>query len=250
MRRLAVEFGAEVRFTYVMGGMREFAAGEAFAGEWLDAAAASDMPVDPRMWLDGSAPDGSYPACLAVKAAAEQGDPGRYLRRLREGFAYEGRRLDSVDAFSAVAREVGLDVERFTIDIRSNAITEEFGKDLDRVRAVPESHYAKDATRVELPSIEFRPADGSEAVHGVYGPQDWEAYRGAALAAGAGAVAAGASAPSIEEALRRFGTMATPELAAVCSLPGPRAAAELWRLAEAWAVRPERRLGGEVWSLA
>ena len=66
----------------------------------------------------------------------------------------------------------------------------------------------------------------------------------------AGAAPAGGDPPTPEEALRRFGRMATPEVAAVCGLPGPRAAAELWRLAEAWRVRPERRLTGELWSLA
>jgi hypothetical protein len=36
----------------------------------------------------------------------------------------------------------------------------------------------------------------------------------------------------------------------VCDLPGPRAAAELWRLALEWRVRPRRVLGGELWSPA
>jgi hypothetical protein len=52
----------------------------------------------------------------------------------------------------------------------------------------------------------------------------------------------------VEEALRRFGALATPEVAAVCDLPGPRAAAELWRLAVDWQVRAELTLGGELWS--
>jgi hypothetical protein len=34
-----------------------------------------------------------------------------------------------------------------------------------------------------------------------------------------------------------FGTMATPEVAAVCDMPGPRAPAELWRLALDWRVK-------------
>ena len=52
------------------------------------------------------------------------------------------------------------------------------------------------------------------------------------------------------DALRRFGTMATPEVAVVCDLPGPRAPAELWRLALEWRVRPERLGTGYLWSLA
>ena len=56
--------------------------------------------------------------------------------------------------------------------------------------------------------------------------------------------------PSPLEALRRFGPMATPEVAMVCDLPGPRAPAELWRLASEWQVRVERTGSGELWALA
>jgi len=75
--------------------------------------------------------------------------------------------------------------------------------------------------------------------------QPAEAYVAAATAAGA---AADDEAPGIEDALRRFGNMATVEVAAACDLPGPRAAAELWRLAAEWRVRAERRGSGEPWS--
>jgi hypothetical protein len=99
---------------------------------------------------------------------------------------------------------------------------------------------------VKLPSLEFRGEDG--AVHGVYGPSPYEDYRAAALAAGA--APSDAPRPSVLEALRRFGPMATVEVAAVCGLPGPRAPAELWALAAEWKVSVERTLGGEVWSVA
>jgi hypothetical protein len=56
--------------------------------------------------------------------------------------------------------------------------------------------------------------------------------------------------PGVEEALRRFGRLATPEVAAACDLPGPRAPAELWRLALEWRVRPQRVPGGELWEPA
>jgi hypothetical protein len=44
--------------------------------------------------------------------------------------------------------------------------------------------------------------------------------------------------------------MATAEVAEVCALPGPRAPAELWRLAAEWKVKPVRVLTGELWELA
>ena len=44
--------------------------------------------------------------------------------------------------------------------------------------------------------------------------------------------------------------MATAEVAAVCDLPGPRAPAELWRLATEWRVRGDRVGSGELWTVA
>jgi hypothetical protein len=44
--------------------------------------------------------------------------------------------------------------------------------------------------------------------------------------------------------------MATPEVAAVCELPGPLAAARLWQLAAEWKVRPQRAVAGELWQSA
>lgn len=237
LRCLQVEFGDEVAITYVMSGLaRDFGPTEALAVELLDVAEASGMPVDPRLWLV-SPPRSSYPACMAVKAADEQGLAEIYLRRLREGLMCGRRKLDHAEAFNGEARAVeGLNLARFEIDLGSPAILESFGADLDRTREAD----------VEAPALRFSGADGT--VHEVRAEEPYEAWRAAALAAGATPAADGH--PGVEEALRRFATMATVEVAAVCDLPGPKAAAELWRLAEAWRVRPERLLTGELWSLA
>src|SRR6185437_9452533 len=90
--------------------------------------------------------------------------------------------------------------------------------------------------RAKLPSLEFRGSDG--VVQGVYGPSSYSELRAAAVAAGAVAIS-GAGSLSVEDALRHFGTMSTSEVAAVCDLPGPRAPAELWRLALEWRVKAE-----------
>jgi predicted DsbA family dithiol-disulfide isomerase len=243
VRRLQAEFGDRVRITYVMGGLaREFHAPHAELANVLDAVAASGMPADPRLWLDRP-PSSSYPACQAVKAAAEQRLDGLYLRVLREGFAVERRALDTAAALVDAARSVdGMNIQRFEVDLRSHAIVEAFGADLDRVRAAaPETHG--DHGRVPFPSFELSGEDG--VVHGVYGKHEPQELRAAAIAAGA----APGPLPGIDEALRRFGRMATAELCAVCDLPGPRAAAELWRLAAEWRVRHQPVLAGELWSL-
>lgn len=234
LRRLLAEFGDEVAITYVIGGMEHALQDRiAFATQWLEAGAASGMPVDPRGIL-ADPPAATNPAGLAVKAVAEQGDPGPFLRRLREAIMVERRRVDRGDALLDVARETEpaprLDLLR--VAFGSNAIVEALGADLERAKGVG------------LPTLRFGDGDGAE----VTGDDPYAAWR--AAAAGAGAVPSGDPAPGVEEALRRFGSLATAEVAAVCDLPGPRAAAELWRLALEWRVRPRAVLGGELWSAA
>jgi putative protein-disulfide isomerase len=234
LRRLLTEFDGEVSITYVIGGMTHALQDLAhFAGQWLEAAAASGMPVDPRTLL-ADPPAATNPAGLAVRAVAEQGDAGPYLRRLREAIMAEGRRADRGDALLDLARETGAGGHPIRLDLLrvafgSNAIVEALGADLDR------------AEGVGLPTL--RAPDGAE----VTGDDPYERWRG--LASDAGARPTTDAPPTVEAALRRWGSMATPEVAAVCDLPGPRAAAELWRLALEWRVRPRRVLGGELWSL-
>jgi putative protein-disulfide isomerase len=234
LRRLQVEFGDSVAFTFVIVGLHrriEAADAAALALATVDAAAESGMPADPRVFLRDP-PSSTHPAGLAVAAVSEQGDPGPFIRRLREAIMLERRRMDTAAALLDAARETvpthpGLDLDRLRVDFGSNAIVERFGADLERGRAV------------STPAFRF--GDGP-LVEG-YGP--YERLRDAALAAGAEPAADGR--PGVEEALRRFGTMATPEVAAACDLPGPRAPAELWRLALEWRVRPRRVPGGELW---
>jgi predicted DsbA family dithiol-disulfide isomerase len=248
LRKLAVEFAGELSTSYVMCGIaRQVDDPTKVASDALEAADRSGMPVDARLWL-ASPPRSSHPACLAIKAAAEQGDPGPYLRRLREGVMCRRRKLDTADALIQEARAVpGLDVDRLRLALGSHAILEAFGADLDRCGAVSPEHRVPGGDRVRLPSLEFVGADGT--VHGAYGPTDYTALRAAAVAAGA-PPAPGSGPLSVDDALRRFGTMATAEVAAVCDLPGPRAPAELWRLALEWRVRPERVGTDYLWSLA
>jgi predicted DsbA family dithiol-disulfide isomerase len=237
LRKLVVEFGDEVQITYVMGGLaRELEPPhEARLLSWLDAARRSGMPIDPRLWSE-SPIRSTYPACMAAKAAAEQGAAlqARYLRALREGLMCFARRLDTSEPLVELAREAGLDVARFRIDLDSNAIVEAFGADLEATRAGP----------YELPSFEL---SGGGATLLLEGPVEPAALREAALRAGARP--AGAAAPDALEALRRFGRMAAVEVAAVCDLPGPRANAELWRLAAEWQAKPIRVLTGELFEL-
>ena len=266
VRRLVTDFGDELRFAYVMGGMaRDYGAGSDAPGgggdvysqlvaRWLEVADEGRMPLDPRLWIEG--PIGStYPACMAVKAAAQQAPDGggAYLRVLREGLLCFRRKLDTTEALVEEARRAGLDVERFRVDLASNATLEAFGADLGEVRDVPDQARAEGRVRcsvgherVPFPTLVFVAEDGRR--HWVVGNRPYEDYREAAEAAGARP--AGTEVPGVLDALRRFGRMATSEVEAVCDLPLPRAAAELWRLATEWRIRPVHVLTGELWEPA
>jgi predicted DsbA family dithiol-disulfide isomerase len=228
LRWLEVEFGAAVSITYVMGGLaREYEAPyEARVREWLDASGRSGMPVDPRVWWEGPIAS-TYPACMAVKAAAEQGPDAtaRYLRTLREGLMCFRRKLDGTEALVEEARGAGLDVARFRVDLGSHAIVEAFGADLDATRA----------HSYELPFLVI-----GDRVLGA--GEDWRA-----AVTEAGAEPAGEARPDVLGAMDRFGRMASAEVEAVCDLPGPRANAELWRLAAEWRVKPVPVLTGTLW---
>lgn len=233
-----VEFGDELDFAYIMGGMARQAESE--VEDWLAVMSETGMPMDPLMWSE--APIAStYPLCIAVKAAQEQADDGgyRYLRALREGVVCFRRKLDTTEALVEEARAVKLDVERFRIDLASHAIVEAFGADLEAARSIP--NPARD-DRVPFPTFQF--GDGKP----LFGHTSYDEYRAAAITAGAAPL--DDEPPAVEAALTRFGRMATVEVTAVCGLPEPRAEAELWRLASEWRVRPVRVLSGRLWEPA
>lgn len=259
VRALMVEFGAGLEFTFVMGGLaREFdAAGRAaHVRGWLDAAAESGMPTDPRIW-HGAAPVSSYPACLAVKAAQEQGPEAgaAMLRALREGLICLRRKLDHVEALAEVARDAGLDEERFRIDAGSHAIVEAFGADLDIARDVPDEvreagqvrcSRAVGEERVPFPTFRFEGEAGE--VRWSCGFRPPEHIREAAL--GAGAVPSGSPRPDARGALRLFGRIAAPEVAAVCDLPPPRAELALAELVAEGRARTIPVLAGRLYEPA
>ena len=238
-RRLAAEYAGSLAWRHVMGGLaREIHEPERRVVGWLRFAERSGMPFDPLLWVEGPIAS-TYPACMAVKAAAEQGDDAaeRLLRGLREGLMCFRRRLDTTEALVEEARRAGLDAERFRIDLESNATLEAFARDLEETRSIS----------LPLPALRLIGADGGED-RWVGAGDGYEAWRAAAIAAGASP--SGEAYPDVPGALERFGRMATAELQAVCDLPGPRAGAEAWRLAGEWRVKRLPVLAGELWELA
>ena len=260
LRKLMWEFDQELEFVWVMGGLArsyEHADLLQLISVWLTDAAEGGMPCDPRIWTENPL-ESSYPACQAVKAATEQGADAayRYLRTLREGIMFERRKLDHADALIDAAGRARIDRQRFEVDLRSHAITEAFGADLDEVRDPPQE--ARDAgavyrspkgrERISFPSALFVGEDGSR--HGVWGGPSVEPGKlsDAALAAGARRVNDGGLEPL--DAIRRFGRCATRELEVLSGKPLPVLEAELWTLARDWKLKPVGALTGTLWELS
>ena len=260
LRRLLWEFEGELDCVWVMGGLArsyERANLLEIVSQWLDDAAEGGMPCDPRIWTQNPL-DSTYPACQAVTAASEQGwEAGyRYLRTVREGIMFERRKLDHADALIDAAGRAGIDRQRFEVDLRSHAITEAFGADLEEVRDPPLQardagaihRSSKGRERIGFPSSVFIGEDGSR--HGAWGSDsvDPDRMRDAALAAGATPVNQGALGPL--DAIKRFGRCATRELEVLAERPRPVIEAEVWALARDWKLKPVPALTGTIWERA
>jgi hypothetical protein len=97
--------------------------------------------------------------------------------------------------------------------------------------------------RISCPSAVFVGNDGAR--HGVWGWRPYEAYREAAIAAGAVQVNGESLEP--RQAVERFGNIATAEAVALADRPAPVVEAELWALATQWELRPVATLTGTLW---
>lgn len=270
LRRLLWEFEGELEFVWVMGGLarhygREYRDEEGGIGSgpdcfadlmshWLNVAGRTGMPCDPRLWTANPIAS-THPVCVAVEAAAEQGwEAGyAYLRRVREGLFCECRKLDEHDLLVEEAAAAGLDPVRFEAALGSDEAAEAFAAHMEEARDVPdEARAAKKLSQTEgrerlsFPSAVFIGTDGGR--HGVWGWQPLEAYRDAALAAGAPPVNSGPLPPL--EAIARFGPIATREAEVLGQSEGPATCAELWRLAAAGKLRTRRALTGTLWEAA
>ena len=236
VRRIEVAYDVEWR--WVMGGLgRDYKGHEAsMLAHWTDEAGQIDMPMDPLLWKEGPI-QSSYPACMAVKAAGDQGVEGgyRYLRTLREGLLCLRRKLDTTEALVDEARRAGIDVERFRIDLASHATVEAFGADLDLTRAPPPDSPRED--RVPFPTVQI-------ADRWLFGRFSFEEF-----AEIAGKPQRGEPL-TVDEAFKRYERLAPAEIEALCGLPGPKAQAELWQRASEWKLKPLKALTGWLFERA
>lgn len=251
-RKLREEFGEQIQWRHRLGGLMErwsedfydplyqLTGGdaEALARHQEEVSLTTRMPIDVGFWLENP-PSSTHPACTAIKAAGFQGADleDLYLRRVREGFLTERRRLDNKEALLKLAKEVpGMDPDRLRKDIDSDAAKQAFREDWEAARRpVPEARDTKVTEghlRYSFPTLllfndsgEYRVLDSDNTY------QDYLTAIRELNGLKRGAP------PSTEAFVRKYRHVTTKEVAVVCEVSWEEAEAALEKLAKSSVLR-------------
>ncbi|HEY9835321.1 MAG TPA: DsbA family protein, partial [Vampirovibrionales bacterium] len=176
-RRLQYEFGDRLVWRYSMGGLlrdwqqfsdplNHISRPIQMGPVWIQVRHLTGMPIDEKIWVKNP-PTSSYPACIAVKAASQQGSNvgESYLRRLREAVILEGRNISQREVLLELGTELnpelGFDGDRFERDLDHPDSVEAFRQDLKEMR------YRGIA---RFPSMMLRPNSGRSLLMMGYRP--------------------------------------------------------------------------------
>ena len=243
LRRLRWQYGEGLRWRRVMGGLvgdmgryiegfDPLRAAGAFAQYWASVAATTGMPHPVELrWMYRS----TEPACLAVEAAARQGDAvaARVLRRLRESTFVLGEPPDTLDRILVSVRGVpDLDVARFERDWAGDAAWSAFRAGWAETRnpdpsvLALEEHgdgagrakYSEGHWRYVFPTLVVSGAAGRTIVPGW---KPYESYVEAIERASPGATGAPRPRPTPADAFATWPALAPRELEVLCG-PGAR----------------------------
>ncbi len=260
-RKLKEEFGEQIDLHHRMGGLMEkWSEGfydplydlkggdaKALAEHQEEVSLINRMPIDVGFWFEHP-PRSTHPASVAVKAAWFQGREIEdiYLRRVREGFLTERRRLDEKEELIRLAEEVpGMDIERFKRDIDSREAVEAFRSDFEAARnPVPEAQDKKvteGRLRYSFPTLILENSAGEYRV--LDGDNTYEEYLKAIreLAPDIRRF----SPPDIETFVYKYRSVATKEVSVVCEVPWDDAEVELERMVDKGMLK--KRLAGHFY---
>ncbi|MGN6249305.1 MAG: DsbA family oxidoreductase [Ginsengibacter sp.] len=149
-RRLLYEMQGKIDYRYVMGGLlpswkhfndsiNSVTRPVQMGPVWMHAKELSGMPIEQNIWMRDP-PASSYPACVAVKAAAIQSREAEenLLRLLREEVMLSGKNIAKKEIIYEAVERLGeidenFDPQKFQKDFVGNDALELFRKDLAEV---------------------------------------------------------------------------------------------------------------------
>lgn len=245
LRRLKLEYGADVEVEYHMGGLLpdwSYNSGgiskpSDVASHWDEASHHYQMPIDGDVWLEDPL-HSSYPPSIAFKAAQlqDQAKAVVFLRALREMVFMKKKNITKWPVIEAAADEAGLDKAQLRRDFEGNAKTM-FEEDLQLARNMGVRGF---------PSVFIAGADDKSVF--VYGSRPYSEYE-----AGIRAVYAKAEkmpfASDWKSLFTHYPTLATQEFAVMSGTSFDAAGKELGQLLKDGRIRQLKSKNGPLWSL-
>ncbi len=148
LRKIKEHFGEKVKILFKMGGLVDdiktfydpsnniggASMFEQVAIHWDEASSRHGMPVDSRGFSDlKDSFTSTHPANIAYKAAQIQNQDlaDKFLRRMREAAAAERKQIHKVETQIELAKEIGLNTDKFLESIESGIAKEAFLKELN-----------------------------------------------------------------------------------------------------------------------
>lgn len=178
LRKLKLEYGADIEIEYRMGGLLpdwSYNSGgiskpSDVAHHWDEVSGHYDMPIDGDVWLEDPLAS-SYPPSIAFKAAQlqDQVKAVLFLRTLREMVFLEKKNIAKWEHMAAAAKAVGLDTDQLKKDYEGKAV-KLFEEDLK---------LAQEYGVRGFPTMFFNNADGKRET--VYGSKPYPFYETAIL---------------------------------------------------------------------
>ena len=152
LRKIKEHYGDQVKISFKMGGLVDnidtfYDSSNRIGGEdmfdqvadhWEEASSRHGMPVDSDSFrnLKGKFRS-THPANIAYKAAQLQDSvlADKFLRRLREAAASERKEIHMIETQVSLAKEIGLDAEKFIASIEDGSAEKDFLEELREVRS-------------------------------------------------------------------------------------------------------------------
>lgn len=150
LRRLETSYEGNLKVSFNMGGLVDDittfkddynniggdikSVNKQIADHWVEASEKHGMPVEIQNFnLFSEERPSTYPMNIAYKAAQLQEEElaNKYLRRIREAVATEGKEANSNKVLVELAVECGLNKEKFVKDFTDGTAEKAFMKDLD-----------------------------------------------------------------------------------------------------------------------
>ncbi len=243
LRKLKLEYGANIEMEYRMGGLLpdwNYNSGgiskpSDVAHHWDEASLYYDMPIDGDVWLEDPL-NSSYPPSIAFKAAQLQ-DPEKavkFMRELRELLFLKKKNIAKWENMALAAKASGLDVVQLKTDFEGKA----------KVLFEEDLKVARDYGVRGFPTLFFVNANGEKET--VYGSKPYPFYETSVLKLDPKAVKA-EYAKNWEALFSKYNSLTAKEFAELSGTPRSESEKTLNALVDKGSLEKLTTKNGSLW---